>query len=95
MVLIFVCLLCAQYYQAIGRFIGRALFEGILIDAHLALPVCKHILGIPITFSDLEFVDNDLYKNLKWLRENTGVESLALDFTYVLLRVMLCPIMFC
>uniref|UniRef100_M4C499 HECT-type E3 ubiquitin transferase n=1 Tax=Hyaloperonospora arabidopsidis (strain Emoy2) TaxID=559515 RepID=M4C499_HYAAE len=70
-----------MYYQAIGRFIGRALFEGILIDAHLALPVCKHILGIPITFSDLEFVDNDLYKNLKWLRENTGVESLALDFT--------------
>ncbi|RLN79758.1 hypothetical protein BBJ28_00005927 [Nothophytophthora sp. Chile5] len=69
------------YYQAIGRFVGRALFEGILIDAHLALPVCKHILGIPITFSDLEFVDNDLYKNLKWLRDNTGVESLALDFT--------------
>ncbi|KAE8895185.1 hypothetical protein PF010_g728 [Phytophthora fragariae] len=70
-----------MYYQAIGRFIGRALFEGILIDAHLALPVCKHLLGIPITFSDLEFVDNDLYKNLKWLRDNTGVESLALDFT--------------
>ncbi|GLD96355.1 hypothetical protein PINS_up005038 [Pythium insidiosum] len=70
-----------MYYQAIGRFIGRALFEGILIDAHLALPICKHILGIPITFSDLEFVDNDLYKNLKWLRENNGVESLALDFT--------------
>ncbi|KAL4108289.1 hypothetical protein PRIC1_000007 [Phytophthora ramorum] len=43
-----------MYYQAIGRFIGRALFEGILIDAHLALP---------------------------WLRDNTGVESLALDFT--------------
>ncbi|KAI9905769.1 hypothetical protein PsorP6_014199 [Peronosclerospora sorghi] len=70
-----------MYYQAIGRFIGRALFEGILIDAHLALPLCKHILGIPITFSDLEFVDNELYKNLKWMQENTSVESLALDFT--------------
>ncbi|KAF1331631.1 Hect e3 ubiquitin ligase, partial [Globisporangium splendens] len=70
-----------MYYQAIGRFIGRALFEGILIDAHLALPLCKHILGIPITFSDLEFVDHDLHKNLKWLRDNRGVESLALDFT--------------
>uniref|UniRef100_K3WLC0 HECT-type E3 ubiquitin transferase n=1 Tax=Globisporangium ultimum (strain ATCC 200006 / CBS 805.95 / DAOM BR144) TaxID=431595 RepID=K3WLC0_GLOUD len=70
-----------MYYQAIGRFIGRALFEGILIDAHLALPLCKHILGVPITFSDLEFVDHDLHKNLKWLRDNRGVESLALDFT--------------
>ncbi|TYZ62005.1 hypothetical protein PybrP1_010913 [[Pythium] brassicae (nom. inval.)] len=75
-----------MYYQAIGRFIGRALFEGILIDAHLALPLCKHILGVPITFSDLEFVDNDLYKNLKWLRDNPGVESLALDFTIDLPR---------
>lgn len=70
-----------MYYRAIGRFIGRALFEGILIDCHLSLPICKHILGIPITFSDLEFVDNELYKNLKWLRDNTGVDSLALDFT--------------
>ncbi|DAZ94767.1 TPA: hypothetical protein N0F65_011331 [Lagenidium giganteum] len=70
-----------MYYQAIGRFIGRGLFEGTLIDCHLALPICKHILGIPMTFSDLEFVDNDLYKNLKWLKENNGVESLALDFT--------------
>lgn len=70
-----------MYYQAIGRFIGRALFEGTLIEAHLALPICKHLLGIPITFSDLEFVDNDLYRNLKWLRDNSGIESLALDFT--------------
>ena len=70
-----------MYFQAVGRFLGRALFQGILIEAHLVLPIYKHILGIPMTFSDLQFVDADLYRNLKWMRSNTGVENLCLDFS--------------
>ncbi|OQR85118.1 HECT E3 ubiquitin ligase [Achlya hypogyna] len=87
-----------MYFQAIGRFLGRALFEGMLIDAHLALPMYKHLLGIPITFSDLEFIDVDLYNNLRWLKQNKGVESLCLDFSVSVpqygsapLTVDLCP----
>ncbi|KDO31194.1 hypothetical protein SPRG_03812 [Saprolegnia parasitica CBS 223.65] len=87
-----------MYFQAIGRFLGRALFEGMLIDAHLSLPMYKHILGIPITFSDLEFIDVDLYNNLRWLKQNRGVESLCLDFSVSVaqygsapLTVDLCP----
>ncbi|KAH9092004.1 hypothetical protein Ae201684P_011543 [Aphanomyces euteiches] len=87
-----------MYFQAIGRFLGRALFEGMLIDAHLTLPMYKHILGIPITFSDLEFVDVELYNNLKWLKQNKGVESLCLDFSVNVaqydkepLTIDLCP----
>ncbi|KAF0695552.1 hypothetical protein As57867_013542, partial [Aphanomyces stellatus] len=87
-----------MYFHAIGRFLGRALFEGMLIDAHLALPTYKHILGIPITFSDLEFIDVELYNNLKWLKQNKGVESLCLDFSVNVaqyekepLTIDLCP----
>ncbi|OQR89513.1 HECT E3 ubiquitin ligase [Thraustotheca clavata] len=87
-----------MYFQAIGRFLGRALFEGMLIDAHLSLPMYKHILGIPITFSDLEFIDVDLYNNLRWLKQNNGVESLCLDFSVNVaqyggapLTIDLCP----
>ncbi|KAF0695555.1 Aste57867_13595 [Aphanomyces stellatus] len=87
-----------MYFHAIGRFLGRALFEGMLIDAHLALPMYKHILGIPITFSDLEFIDVELYNNLKWLKQNKGVESLCLDFSVNVaqyekepLTIDLCP----
>ncbi|RQM26024.1 hypothetical protein B5M09_003029 [Aphanomyces astaci] len=70
-----------MYFQAIGRFVGRGLFEGMLLDAHLALPLYKHILGTPITFSDLEFVDVELYNNLRWLKQNKGVdkEPLTID----------------
>jgi hypothetical protein len=37
--------------------------------------------GVPITFSDLEFMDKQLHSNLKWLRENKEVDLLCLDFT--------------
>ncbi len=40
------------------------------------------MVGMPITFSDLEFVDEELYRNLRWLKSNTeDVSNLLLDFT--------------
>lgn len=51
---------------------------------HLSLPVLKHLLGLPVAFSDLEFADAELYRNLCWLRANVGAESLGLDFTVTL-----------
>jgi len=41
----------------------------------------KHILGKEIAISDLEDVDADLGKNLRWIIEN-DVEELNLDFTH-------------
>jgi hypothetical protein len=49
---------------------------------YLALPLLKHLLGVPITFSDLQFIDADVYRNLKWLKDATSVEELELDFRY-------------
>ena len=59
---------------------GKALFDNQVVDAHLTLPLYKHILALPINFDDLEYVDADLHKNLTWLRENSGVDALCLDF---------------
>lgn len=51
---------------------------------HLSLPILKHLLGLPVAFSDLEFTDAELHRNLKWLRANTGAATLGLDFTVTL-----------
>lgn len=69
-----------QYFYFTGRVVGKALMEHQIIPGHLSLPLLKHILAVPITFSDLEFVDAELYKHLKWIKEN-DVSSLHLDFT--------------
>ncbi|KAF0697760.1 Aste57867_11553 [Aphanomyces stellatus] len=69
------------YFRGAGRLLGRALLEGQLMKAHLALPVLKHLLGVPISFSDLEFVDHEVYRSMKWMKDNEGVEALCLDFS--------------
>ena len=76
-----------MYFQAIGRFLGRAIFEGVLMEAHLALPLYKHILGIPITFSDLQFIDHEVFRSLKWMKENENVDVLELDFSVMAVRL--------
>ncbi|KAF1336323.1 Hect e3 ubiquitin, partial [Globisporangium splendens] len=72
-----------RYYYASGRLVGRALLEGYVLGFHLALPLLKVILGLPISFRDLEFFDPELYRNLLWLLENDGAEALGLDFSVI------------
>ncbi|RLN48300.1 hypothetical protein BBJ29_001531 [Phytophthora kernoviae] len=74
------------YYYAIGRFLGRALLEGTVLNFHLSVPLLKLILGTPLCMDDVRYFDPELYKNMKWMLENDGVEALDLDFS-VLERV--------
>lgn len=64
-----------------GRFLGKAIMEQQSIKATLSLPLRKQIIEMPITFSDLEFVDDELFRNLKWLKDNDQVHHLMLDFS--------------
>ncbi|KAL4161227.1 hypothetical protein PRNP1_001782 [Phytophthora ramorum] len=68
-------------FQFVGRLLAKCLLEGQLMTVHLALPLLKHLLGVPISFSDLEFLDAELHRHALWLRDNEGAEALALDFT--------------
>ncbi|KAF1333666.1 Hect ubiquitin ligase, partial [Globisporangium splendens] len=69
------------YYFSTGRLIGRALLEGGVWGFHLSMPLVKIILGIPVSFSDLEYFDPEAYKSMQWLLDNEGVETLGLDFS--------------
>ncbi|DAZ92901.1 TPA: hypothetical protein N0F65_013063, partial [Lagenidium giganteum] len=69
------------YYHAIGRLVGRALLEGTPLDFHFCVPLLKMMLGVPVTFDDLQYFDPDLHRNLKWILDNDGVSDLGLDFT--------------
>jgi E3 ubiquitin ligase SMURF1/2/E3 ubiquitin-protein ligase HUWE1 len=60
---------------------GKALMEQQMIAATLSLPLRKQILSLPITFSDLEFVDPQLHRNLRWLDTCPDLSALCLDFT--------------
>lgn len=70
-----------QYYHFVGRFLGKAILEQQTISAFLSVILRKQILNMPITFSDLEFVDEELYQHLKSLLSMKRVDDLMLDFT--------------
>lgn len=68
-------------YRFAGKLFGKALMEQQVIGATLSLPLRKQILSLPITFSDLEFVDPQLHRNLRWLDTCPDLSVLCLDFT--------------
>ena len=51
------------------------------MPVHLALPSLKHILGVPIFFSDLQFPDDEIYNSALMVKRIDDIEPLCLDFT--------------
>ena len=52
--------------------VAKALFDGQLLDVYFTRSFYKHILGVKVTYHDIEAVDPDYYKNLKWMLEVCG-----------------------
>lgn len=74
-----------QYYEFLGRILGKALYEGILVDAAFAGFFLNKWLGRSSFLDDLPSLDNDLYQGLIFLKNYQGdVEAdFSLDFTVV------------
>lgn len=71
------------YFRFLGRVLGKALFEGQIVSGHMVQYIYKYMLGWPITFNDLESVDQEIYENLKKIlkMKPEDIEHMCLDFT--------------
>ncbi|OUM58495.1 hypothetical protein PIROE2DRAFT_47930 [Piromyces sp. E2] len=69
-----------EYYKFIGRLLGLTVLHKQTLPISFSLLFYKKILDKAVDFTDLNYVDKDLYKNLNWLRETTGSENLFLAF---------------
>ncbi|KAI0039666.1 HECT-domain-containing protein [Auriscalpium vulgare] len=71
-----------NWYRFIGRILGKALYEGILVDVVFASFFLAKWLGKQSFLDDLESLDPELYQGLVFLKHYTGdPEDLALNFT--------------
>ncbi|KAG0051397.1 hypothetical protein BGZ83_003820 [Gryganskiella cystojenkinii] len=71
-----------KHYEFLGRILGKALYEGILIDAAFAGFFLGKCLGQVNYLDDLPSLDPELYKGLMFLKNYEGnFEDLALSFT--------------
>ncbi|CAG8435448.1 9145_t:CDS:10 [Ambispora gerdemannii] len=73
-----------NYYAFLGRILGKALYEGMLVDAAFAGFFLSKWLGKLSYLDDLPSLDPDLYQGLIFLKNYKGnVEELSLNFTVV------------
>ncbi|KAG6876550.1 hypothetical protein C0992_012473 [Termitomyces sp. T32_za158] len=71
-----------NWYRFIGRILGKAMYDGILVDVAFAGFFLAKWLGRQSFLDDLASLDPDLYNGLVFLKHYTGnFEDLALNFT--------------
>ncbi|KAI3648186.1 hypothetical protein MP228_006040 [Amoeboaphelidium protococcarum] len=71
-----------EYFEFLGRILGKALYEGILVQASFAPFFLNKWLGRLNYLDDLPSLDPELYRNLMFLKNYDGnVEDLSLTFS--------------
>ncbi|KAK4166134.1 E3 ubiquitin-protein ligase TOM1-like protein [Cladorrhinum sp. PSN259] len=70
-----------MFFKFIGRVIGKALYEGRLLDCYFSRAVYKRILGKPVSVKDMESFDPDYYKSLVWMLENDITDIIVETFS--------------
>lgn len=73
-----------ENFRFVGRIIGKAIYDGQLLDAYFTRSFYKHILGLKPTYHDIEAQDPEYYKSLKWMLENdiTGIFDYTMSTEY-------------
>ncbi|XP_060201350.1 E3 ubiquitin-protein ligase UPL7-like [Lycium barbarum] len=71
-----------QMIEFLGRIVGKALYEGILLDYSFSHVFVQKLLGRYSFLDELSTLDPELYRNLMYVKHYDGdVKDLALDFT--------------
>ncbi|KAL2835186.1 hypothetical protein BDW59DRAFT_4863 [Aspergillus cavernicola] len=69
-----------MFFKFIGRIIGKALYEGRVLDCHFSRAVYKCILSRNVSIKDMETLDLDYYKSLLWMLENDITDIITETF---------------
>ncbi|KAK4689594.1 E3 ubiquitin-protein ligase HUWE1, partial [Tremellales sp. Uapishka_1] len=70
-----------SYFKFIGRVIGKAVYDGRLLDAYFNRAFYKQILGRSVDMRDLESIDPEYHKSLQWMLENDITGIIDQEFT--------------
>eukprot|EP00118_Oscarella_pearsei_P013757 m.113286 g.113286 ORF g.113286 m.113286 type:complete len:1025 (+) comp37458_c1_seq4:1355-4429(+) len=70
-----------NYFLFAGRIIGMALFHQQLLQIYFTRSLFKHILGIPVNYSDVASIDPEYANNLQWILDNE-ISNVDLELTF-------------
>ncbi|KAI8646315.1 hypothetical protein BD408DRAFT_410548 [Parasitella parasitica] len=70
-----------QLFEFIGKAIGKALYEGVLLDVQFAEFILARLLGRNVFLEELKELDEEVWRNLTFVKHYEGnVEDLCLSF---------------
>ena len=69
------------FFTFVGRIIGKSVYDGRLLEAYFTKAFYKHLLGVQVDLSDLESVDPENYRSLRWMLDNPIVGRLTYSFS--------------
>ena len=69
------------YFKFVGRVIGKAVYDGRLLDAYFNRAFYKQILGRSVDMRDLESIDPEYHKSLQWMLDNDITGIIDQEFT--------------
>ena len=69
-----------DWFRFCGRVLGLALVHQFLLDAFFTRPFYKALIGLSVSLSDVEALDQEFHQSLMWLKENEVTEALDLWF---------------
>ncbi|KAI8637213.1 hypothetical protein BD408DRAFT_447787 [Parasitella parasitica] len=70
-----------SFFKFVGRVIGKAIYDGRLLDAYFTRSFYKHILGRTVDYRDVEALDPEYYKSLVWMLDNDITDIIDLTFS--------------
>ncbi|KAF2130849.1 hypothetical protein P153DRAFT_312876 [Dothidotthia symphoricarpi CBS 119687] len=69
------------FFKFIGRIIGKALYEGRVLDCHFSRAVYKQMLGKLVNLKDMETLDLEYYKSQQWMLNNDITDVITETFS--------------
>ncbi|ORY44089.1 hypothetical protein BCR33DRAFT_850734 [Rhizoclosmatium globosum] len=69
------------YFRFVGRIIGKAIYDGRLLDAYFTRSFYKCMLEAPVDWKDMEAIDPSFHKSLQWILENDITDVMDLTFS--------------
>ncbi|XP_064628050.1 E3 ubiquitin-protein ligase HACE1-like [Lineus longissimus] len=70
-----------EYFKFAGQVMGLALYHKHLLNVYFTRSFYKHILGIPVNYTDVASIDPEYAKNLQWILDH-DISTLGLDLTF-------------
>jgi E3 ubiquitin-protein ligase HUWE1 len=71
-----------SFFKFVGRVIGKAIYDGHLLDCYFTRSFYKFMLGIEVDYKDMEAIDPEYHKSLEWILNNDITDVLDLNFVH-------------